>query len=592
MDFDLIIVFLLLIIAPFLFAWRRISFGLAALVIMSILMISGILSPREGLSGFGNSATITIASMFVISQGIRRTGGLDYISRFFSAFGKAKKAFGIFAIMLIVAVISAFINNTAAVAIFIPVIIGVSKDLDTSPSKLLIPLSFASMFGGVCTLIGTSTNVLVSSIAKSNGLAGFSMFEFAPLGIILLAVGFIYLFTVGLKLVPNRRKGEGLTEDFSMHEYITELEIEEDFEGIGEPLDETCLIGNLDLDILDVFPEQEEKSVNKKDWHIHEGDILRIRGGAKDIGKLILREGLKIRPGRKINEIELEEGDFSVVEIVIAPDSPIESRTIEDVDFMEKYGAIVLALRSRGELKQENLNEISLRGGDSLLLYINSNRIENLKSDNSLVMVSEIGLKKYRKKKLPLALGILAAIVLSVAFGILPIVVAAISGGILLVLTGCLNSDDALSSINWKVIFLLAGVIPLGIAMEKTGAANLISDLMVSNLENLGPHAILAGIFLLSMVLTNIISNQATATILAPIAISTANNTNVNPRAFLLAITFAASLSFMTPVGYQTNTLIYGPGNYRFTDFLKVGLPLNIILWIIASLMIPIFWPL
>jgi di/tricarboxylate transporter len=366
----------------------------------------------------------------------------------------------------------------------------------------------------------------------------------------------------------------------------------ENFKGLGSRLNESKLLENLDLDILEVYPKGEQTRTSKKLHRLQCGDTLRIRGGAKDIAKLVKREDIAIKPTPKWRDVDFTGGELSLVEVVIAPDSSLESKKIKQVSFAKQFEAIVLALRSRGRLVQEDLGEIRLAGGDSLLLYVNPNRIEELKRDSSFVVVSQIGYQSYRRKKLPIAFSVLAGIIITVALGIFPISVAAVTGSILLIILGCLNMQEALSAINWKVIFLLAGVLPLGIAMDKTGAAMLLSNWLLQNLQRFGPQIILAGFFLLSMLLTNLISNQATAALLAPIAIKFANDIGANPRAFLIAIAFAASLSFMTPVGYQTNTLILGPGNYKFIDFLKVGLPLNLILWIVASLLIPLYWPL
>lgn len=591
MSADILLVFGLLIVAIILFSYEKIPFDITALILLSILLATGVLTPEEGFSGFSNTATITIAAMFILSEGIRRTGALNDVSDYIATLGQKDARVGQLIIMIIVGVISGFINNTAAVAIFIPVIISVSRSMDISASRLLMPLSFASMFGGVCTLIGTSTNILVSSIAQERGMGAFSMFEFAPMGIIFFITGFLYMFTMGNKLIPKRR-GEGdLTQDYQMQEYLTDVIIEEDYEWIGYPISEAPIFKNLDLDLIRVFKESGRSDNKQSKNRIEEGDVLRIRGSAKEIDKLMRRDEVSLKPTKKWYDIDLRQGTDALVEAIVAPNSSLVQKTIGDVDFPERFGAVVLAIRHHGELQQEDLSNIKLEGGDSLLLSLNKDRIREVQNDSSFVIASKVGVERYRSNKMPIALAILAMVVGLAAFGILPIVVTAVIGVVLMNLTGCLTTEEAYNAVNWKVIMLLGGIIPLGIAMDKTGAAQLLSETLINYLGALGPTAIVSGFFLLSMMLTNLISNQATAVLLAPIAIDTASSIGISAQPLLMAVTFAASLSFMTPVGYQTNTMIYGAGQYKFTDFTKVGTPLNVIFWVLGTIFIPIFWP-
>lgn len=590
MSIDIFIILGLLIVAVFLFSYEKIPFDVTALLILSILLITGILTPSEGFSGFSNAATITIAAMFSLSEGIRRTGALNKVSDYFSTLEQKNPKVGLLIIMAIIGGISGFINNTAAVAIFIPVIISISRDMDVSASKLLMPLSFASMFGGVCTLIGTSTNILVSSIAQEHGLAAFSMFEFAPLGIVFFIVGFAYMFTIGNKLIPDRR-GEGdLTEDYKIQEYLTDIVVEEGCDWIGKPTSEALLMHDLDIDLLRVFKESGRTDYKQSTTEVEAGDTMRIRGSVKEIDKLNRQENISLKPTKKWFDVDLKHGTDALVEAIIAPSSPLEKKSIEEIDFMERFGAVVLAIRHHGELQQEDLGKTKLVGGDSLLLSMSRDRIREIQNDPSFVIASEAGIDRYRYDKIPTALGILAMVVGLAAFGIFPIAITAVMGVILMNLTGCLSMEQAYKAINWKVIMLLGGIIPLGIAMQKTGAAKLLSDALITYLGTMGPMALVSGFFFISMTLTNLISNQATAALLAPIAIETASAIDVSAQPLLMAVTFAASLSFMTPVGYQTNTMVYGAGQYKFTDFTKVGTPLNIIFWLLATILIPIFW--
>ena len=590
MGIDAIIVFGLLIVITILFVTEYVTYDIAALIIMGTLLLSGILTVEEGLSGLSNEATVTIAALFVVSEGIRRTGVLGEISSFFARLGKENYWLALLSMMGIIGVISAFINNTAAVAIFIPVVLGVAADMKESPSKLLMPLSFASMLGGVCTLIGTSTNILVSSIAEKHGEPAFSMFEFLPLGAVFFVLGFIYLFTIGIKLIPVRREKQELTSTFEMNQYLTDIVLEPGFEHYGSTIEEADLFQNLDLDCLSVFRTSGKEAPEGAKTVLQPGDVLRICGSVREIRRLLDREDVSILPHKEWHDVDFESGADTLVEAVIAPDSALDGKKIADVGFYERFGAVLLAVRHAGKLEQEDLRERSLTSGDSILLSMREDRVAELKNNRAFVVVSEIGLPSYRSEKMPVALAVLAGVVVSAALNLIPIVIGAVVGGIVMILTGCITNEEAYEAINWEVIFLLAGVLPLGIAMDKTGAATILSDAILFLFGQFGPAAILSGFLLLTMILTNVISNQATAALLAPIVIQTAATIGVSARPFLMAVTYGASLSFITPVGYQTNTLIWGPGQYHFTDFTKVGTPLNILFWIVGTLLIPVVW--
>lgn len=588
---EILMVYGLILLAVVLFINKRISFDITSLILLAVLVVSGILTPKEGLSGFSNPATVTIACMFILSEGLRRTGALDIVGEYFFRLSKLNYRLAMFIIMLVVGVISAFINNTAAVAIFIPIIISLSRDLGKSASKLLMPLSFAAMFGGVCTLIGTSTNLLVDSIATDNGLAGFSMFEFAPVGIIFFVAGFVYLFTVGINLIPERRKDESLTDTFEMQSYLTDVILQPNSPFVDTPLENTKLIQDLDLNIVEVFDADGNSKPDRHSIKLESKDVLRIRGSVKELNKLLNREDVLIKPNKDWEDKDFELGNAQLVEAVIAPESSFEGKKLKHIELYHHYEALVLAIRQQGKVQQEHLSDIRLQSGTSLLLYAKKERVNDIKSAEEFVLATEIKVPDFKESKIPVAIGIILGVVGIAALGILPIVATAICGVILMVLTGCLSNEEAYQSINWKVIFLLGGVLPLGVAMQKTGAAQLLVDGVIMNLVSFGPTAVLSAFFFLSMMLTNLISNQATAALLAPIAIEASTGIGINAEPLLVAVTMAASLSFMSPIGYQTNTMIFGPGQYKFMDFVKVGTPLNLFFWIIGTFSIPLFWP-
>ena len=590
MNFEMILVIVIALAAVVLFATEKLSVDLVALLIMGSLLVSGIITPEEGIAGFSNKATVTIGAMFLLSAALFRTGAVSYIGAITSQIFKKSYWLGLISIMIGVGFFSAFINNTPVVAVFIPVLLGVAKDIKINASKLLMPMSFASMFGGVCTLIGTSTNILVSSITEQRGLPPFSMFEIAPLGLIMFAAGSIYMLTVGIRLIPERRTKGDLIETFSLQEYISEIVLLDNATSVGHAIKDAPLVKEIDLAIIEIERGDEMISVPPPDLILRSGDVLRVRCDLEKLKKIQSRQGVMFKPQFKWSDEDVETVDTKLVEAVVAPNTAFVNKTLGELKFRETFGANVLALRHRGILMREKIADTKLDAGDALLLEVKTERYQQLRQDPSFVIISEIEQIKYRKRKLIPALIIVAGVIITASLNIAPIVVTAVVGSILLLLVGCLTMEEAYQSIEWRIIFLLAGVLTLEAAMENSGAAPLISKSIIALVGDWGPIALLSAFYLMTFIFTEMMSNNATAALLAPIAIATANAIGVSPRPFLVAVMFAASASFMTPVGYQTNTLIYGPGQYKFADFLKVGTPLNILFWILATIFIPMFW--
>lgn len=591
MTFEIAFVLILLIIATYLFVTDHITYDVTAVVVMVSLMVSGILTAQEGLAGFSNPATVTVAAMFILSDGIRRTGILKTAGDFFSERMLGNFNFWLLCLLVFISVVSAFINNTAAVAIFIPVMMSISARVDISPSKLLMPLSFAGMFGGVCTLIGTSTNILVSSIAVERGLDAIGMFELTGMGLIFLVSGLLFMFVIGIKMIPERRKQGGLTQDFEMQNFLTDIIINSKSDLVDRVLDKKELTEEFDLDVIRIFKEDMDSSAQRNKVKLQTGDIIRIRGNKEEIKKLVTREDISLKPPREWVDVDLKHGQDALVELVVAPETGLAGSSLKDYNFYEKFGAVPLAIRHKESLKHNDLTELELSSGDTLLLSMDSERLNEIESDPSVIMVTEPDIMTQRGGKTPLAISIVAGVVLTAALGFLPIVVSAVAGVLLMILTGCLKTSEAYEAVNWKVIILLAGVLPLGTAMDKTGTAELLANIMISGLADFGPTALMSGFFLITLFITAVMSNNASAALLAPIAIQSATTMNVAPEPFLYAVTFAASLSLITPFGYQTNTMIYGPGQYKVSDFFKIGILLNLMFWILATLFIPIIWP-
>lgn len=588
---EIVTVFIILAIAFILFTTDLISFDLTALVILVLLITSGALNLQEGLSGFSHPATLTVTFMFVLSEGIRGTGILTTVGNYFAKKIVENFRMGLAQMFIFISFGSAFINNTAIVVIFIPVILKIAAKINISPSKLLIPLSFAGILGGICTMIGTSTNILASALVSDMGLRKLSMFEFSPMGIVLWGAGLLYLILFGYRMIPSRRKNEELTSDYDIQNYITDVVIQPNSNLIDEIFDPQVLTSKLDLDVLRIFKKNIESSAQRTKTRIEAGDILRIHGSANEIKKLIGRVDISLKPSPEWRDFDLERGQDTLVEAVVAPASPLEGRTLNMINFTEFNKAIPLAVRRNGETEKENLLNIKLNAGDVILLIMSREELAEIDADPSFVLVSEVGISPRRENKTWIVILTMLGVVLTAAFNIFPVVISAIIGVLILLLTRSISPEDAFKSVNWRVIILLAGVIPLGTALDKSGGAQLIAQNLVHLLEDFGPRVVLSGIFLLTLGITAIMSNNASAALLIPIAIQTAHHLDVNPYSFIFAVTYASSLSFMTPFGYQTNTLIYGIGNYKFLDFTKVGGPLSLILWMIATFMIPLFWP-
>lgn len=584
---EIALVLTLLVVAVVLFSTEKFPVDFVAVLVLGALLALRLVTPEEGISGFSNPATITVGAMFVLSGGLRKTGALDALGRTLLRIGSNPTAL-LALVMVTIGVISAFINNTAAVAVFLPLVLAIGQRRNMSPSRLLIPLSYASQFGGVCTLIGTSTNLLVSSISEREGRGPFSMFEFAPLGLIMLVAGTVYLLFLGRWVLPDRR-GAQLTETYQLGDYLIELRLKDDSPLIGKTI-ASSPIAQSQATVIEILREKE------KLWHpLHEilraGDVLLARGKLDELMELRDSAGLIIEPRFKLEDELLRTKDVALVEALVAPRSWLIGRTLADLNFTRRYNALVLAIQRRGHSLREKLKDIPLHFGDALLLQAPQGEIARLRGGEDLIVLAEVEESGLRRHRAPLALAIIAVVVGLAAFNVLPILVTALLGCVAMIVTRCLTLEEAYAAIDWKVIFLLAGILPLGIAMEKSGAAQLIASHVLSAVGSLGPVAVLAAFYLLTAALTETMSNNAAAVLLAPIALSTADHLGVDGKPLLMAVCFAASTSFATPVGYQTNTMVYNAGGYRFTDFMRAGIPLNLIFWALAVYFIPKFWP-
>ena len=586
MPLEAILVLTILVGAVALFISEKYPIDFVALLVLGVLLLLGLVTPAEGISGFSNPATVTVAAMFILSAGLQKTGATGAIGRLMVRYGRNYFT-SLVVIMGTITVISAFVNNTAAVAVFIPLVMIVANRRKIAASRLLIPLSYASQFGGVCTLVGTSTNLLVSSISAEAGYGAFSMFEFSRMGLILFVAGVLFFLIFGRWLLPERQAQE-LAVTYQLGEYITEMRLTENSSLVGKSVVESRLGQDHDVTVLKLLHVKETVWAPLRE-KLKPGDVLLVRGKIRELMRLRDSAKLELNVEFELRDETFKADDQRLVQALIAPGSELEGATLKEVDFRNRYKALVLAIQRRGETVHDKLNSVKLGLGDALLIQAHDADIRALRNDQNFIVLDEVPGVAMRHKA-PLVIGILAAVVGLAAFNVLPILITAILGCLALVLTRVLRLEEAYHAINWQVIFLLAGILPLGIAMQKTGAAGAIAERAVDLVGGMGPVAVLAAVYLMTSVMTDTMSNNAAAVLLAPIAISTAEQIGVNPRPLLMAITFAASTGFSTPVGYQTNTMIYNPGGYKYTDFLRTGVPLSIIFWILSVIFIPRLW--
>jgi len=599
---EMLVVFALILLALVLFATEWFPIDVTAILLMVLLMVLEPwtqISPREGISGFANPATITVLAMLILSTGINRTGIVQLIGRKMAAFAGTDRRKQLAATVGVSGPISGFINNTPVVAILVPVINDLAHNGKTSPSKLLIPLSFASMLGGTLTLIGTSTNILASDIAAQLGaespelgLHAFGMFEFTKLGVIVFAVGAVYLMTVGVRLLPERIPAdEDLVEEYAIQEYLADVVVPANSPLIGQTVGEALGDEKLDIDVLQLIRYGERFSEPLARKEIRENDTLRLRTNRETLERIMDTEGLTLSGSpRSEDDLHSDEEEPVLVEVVIPSGSFLVGETLTSSTFRQRYDANVLAFRTRGSVVRDRFEDIRIRVGDTLLVQAPPDSLTRLVENEDFIVAHEFDEVTYRSEKIPFAVGIIAGVVALPALNILPIVVSALAGVVAMVFTGVLKPTELYSSVEWNVIFLLAGVIPLGIALQQTGAAALLGDAVASTATFLPAIGVLWVFYVATGLLTSVISNNASVVLMIPVAASAAQSIGANAFAFVLAVTFAASTAFMTPVGYQTNLFVYGPGGYTFSDFLRVGGPLQLLLSVVTVLGIAFFW--
>ncbi len=589
---ETLIVSAILLLALVLFVTELVPIDLTALLVVGLLILTGVLTPAEGFSGFSHPAPVTVAAMLVLSTGLIRTGAVAKLGQKVSALGGSSEVSQLAVIFPVVALLSAFISNTAAVAMFLPLVLNIAREKKLSPSKLLLPLSYAAILGGACTYIGTSTNIIVGTIYAAGAHPPLQMFEFSSLGLVLLTLGAVYMLAIGRRILPYRPTEASLTEDYRLREYLTELVIRSDSPLLDKTLRETDFSQMLDIEVLEIQRGHQKLGLFLQEIRLEGGDVLIVKGNLANILKIRDTEGVDILAEVKLSDRDLTSEDITLAEAVISPDSSLIGRTLKEANFRQRFQATALAIRRHGSQIRDKLGRVRLRVGDMLLIQVRKGILGNLRQDSDfLLILEESQSSDFRLSKLPIAVLIFLGVIAVAASRKLPIELTALFGALLMVLTRCITLRGAYRAVDWRIVILIGGTLSLGTAMEKTGMATAIAEILVGWSGALGPVALIAVLYLVTMGMTEIVSNNATAALLTPIAISIAHHGGWDPRPFALCVAFAASCSFLTPIGYQTNTMVYGPGGYRFTDYFKVGAGLSLVSWLTATLLIPLFWP-
>ena len=596
---EMLVVFAVILVALALFVTEPVPIDITAIGVLVALVVlepwTGV-TPADGVSGFASSATVTVLAMFVLSEGVRRTGVVNIIGRKIAdRFGESPGG-QLAAVLGLAGGSAGFINNTPVVAVMIPMVTELSDRTGVSPSKLLIPVSFVSMMGGMLTLIGTSTNILASDVYDRIGGAAtepFSMFEFTALGLLVLVSGTLYLLAFGPRLLPERIKARTeLTDEFEMKQYLTEVVVREDSPMVGRSVAESLSDIDVDADIVQLIRERQAFNEPLSRKVVQDGDILVLRVDRGSLVGLMDAEGLDFAPDVEATDELLEgeetdvreEGEQRLVEVVLTPETNLLGETLETLNFRQRYDATVLAIRRGGEIIHQRMDKRPLRGGDTLLIQATEDTVSRFGRDRNFIVAQEITRPDFRSKRIPVAVGIVASVVALAALDVVPIMISALGGILGMVATGCVKPNEVYDAVDWNVIFLLAGLIPLGVAMEESGAAAWLADLVVGGSAGLGFVALLAVFYLFTTLITNVISNNASVVLMVPVAYDAALQLGANPFSFVLAVTFAASTAMLTPIGYQTNLMVYAPGGYKFTDFARVGAPLQLLLTAVTTL--------
>jgi len=603
MTWEILFVFALLIFAITSFIWERIPADLTAITVFGVLIFVSMISKSaelptlENLLGvFGNSAPLTIAAMFIVSGCLERTGAIDLITSYLRRLVKLPYRSFIFIMVIGVASVSAFVNNTPVVIVLMPVVLTLSREMGIASSKLLIPLSYASIFGGTCTLLGTSTNLLASGILVESGHAPIGMFELAAVGLPILAFGSLYLVLFGDKLLPHRETLTSILSDEERKEFMTEAFVRAGSELKGQTALESGMLKERGIRLLEIVRHGVAITGDPKQTKLEVGDRLVLACRPSGIAEAHSIKGIALHGeiSAGLETIAMDEG--ALVEGVVGPHATILGKTLGEINFRQRFRMVVVAVHRKGHNQRDRLDSLRLQPGDTLLMMGSTKAINSLSTSEEIILLDRPRVPaRSIRAKMPIAIGITIAIVTLATLNIVPIVAAVTLGVAILMLTGCIKSKDAYSSVEWRILMIIFGMLALGQAMDSTGASLLIAENMIGVVQGFAPEHLqsimmLAFVYIITSTFTEFLSNNAAIALMVPITLSIATTLGIDPRPLVVGACIAASASFATPIGYQTNTYVYGVGGYRFFDFTKVGLPLNIICFIVTVCVVPRFW--
>ena len=587
------ITLILLLLALVLFGSEKLPVDVVGIILVIGMVVFGVLNVQEAVAGFGNDIIITIAGLFVLVGGLIKTGLVDLIGRRLYQIAGNNEFVLTALIMMVAAVSASVLKNTTTTAMFLPVILGLANKAKIPPSKLLMPMAFGAILGGSCTLIGTSTNLAVSGAIKRYGMEPFSMFELTPVGVVTVAVGMIYMLFIGRKLLPRRGGEDSLTEQYQIREYISELLVLPESNLVGKTLGEANLNLELDLNVICIIRDEEAILPTPRE-RIRRRDLLIVEGTLTDILRVKEEVGLEIKPEFLLSDNILESGETELFEVMVLRDSRLVGRTLKSINFRQTYNLTVLAVNRHGETFYKKLSDVALKFGDVLLVQGNRKTIQPYVSEGEMLLLEDVsasGMRTEKRRWAIAAFALFLSLSLSkVIIGIeVPLTIAVLFGVLLLLATKTIRYAELYSLIDFRLLVLIACMISFGTAMEKTGADVYLAALIRDYFGGYGPTAVLAGFFALTVFLTQPMSNQAAALVVIPVAIQTATILGLNPRTFAVAVTYAASFSFITPLE-PACVLIYTPGRYKFMDFVKVGAFLTIAVFIVSIILVPIFW--
>lgn len=588
-DIILLLAIIVFTILAFVLEWMNMA--VIAMVCSGLLLLFGLITPEEAISGLSNPAVVTVMMMFILSASLVHSGLVTKLGyRIAEHTGGSRWKASIW-LLVVAGVVSAFINNTAAVAVLMPVAIQLARHYKFSPSKLLLPLSYTAIFGGTCTLLGTSTNLLVSSLSADRGAGAFSVFEFLGLGTVMFGVGLLYNVLVPMRHLAPRVEPTSLTRGYHLSAFLTEIKIPSGSRLVGRTVVDEQVSERHQINVLEIIRGKSKIPADLRRTPLDEGDLLLVRGAMEDILAFKEQYGLLLLTDIKLQDRDLSDQHTILAEVQLSPASPLIGSTLKEIDFRRRFGCFVLALRRTGELIRDKLARIELASWDTLLVFGPRSRVEALSEMTDFVPLGERDLTIRLASRWWVCAVVIPVVVLLAATGVTDILTAAFLGAVTLLVTRTITIQQAFQSIDWTVIFLLAWILPLGLAIENTGLAAMIGSGLSEVGIQWGPVVMLSVLYLGTSLLTSFFSNNATAVLMVPIAFTAAAELQVDVKPFLMAVAYAASASFMTPMGYQTNAMVFSPGNYRFNDYLKFGAPLTVVFWILGTLLIPVFWP-